>query len=162
MLVRALACEGATADQEAVTFLADRAGGDARSALTAREVAQAVVHLATGPKSNRAAVGLWRAQADVRDLLHGEVPAHLRDAHHRSAESLGHGVGYDYPHDDPRAWVPQQYRPEAVAGPRYYEPSAHGFEAQIGARMAGGSHDTTGAGVAPRERLADQVGEEDR
>ncbi|MHB8466377.1 MAG: replication-associated recombination protein A [Acidimicrobiales bacterium] len=99
-------------------------------------LAQAVVHLATAPKSNRAALALWHAQADVRDLPHGEVPAHLRDAHYRSAQSLGHGVGYDYPHDDPRGWVPQEYRPDVVAGRVYYEPSSHGAEAEIGARMA--------------------------
>ena len=99
-------------------------------------LAQAVVHLATAPKSNRSAVGLWHAQADVENLPHGEVPVHLRDAHYRAAKSLGHGVGYDYPHDDPRGWVPQEYRPEPVAGHVYYEPSPHGAEAEIGARMA--------------------------
>jgi len=101
----------------------------------ALNLAQAVVHLAVAPKSNRAATGLWRAQADVRDLPHGEVPPHLRDAHYRSAGKLGHGVGYEYPHDDPRGWVPQQYRPDAVAGRSYYEPSDHGAESEIGARM---------------------------
>jgi putative ATPase len=99
-------------------------------------LAQAVVHLATAPKSNRSALGWWQAQADVVDLPHGEVPVHLRDAHYRSAKSLGHGVGYDYPHDDPRGWLPQEYRPEPVAGRVYYEPSQHGAEAEIGARMA--------------------------
>ena len=99
-------------------------------------LAQAVVHLATAPKSNRSALALWQAQADVESLPHGEVPVHLRDAHYRSAKTLGHGVGYDYPHDDPRGWVPQEYRPAPVAGRVYYEPSAHGVEAEIGARMA--------------------------
>jgi len=63
------------------------------------------------------------------------VPAPLRDAHYRSAKKLGHGVGYDYPHDDPRGWVPQQYRPEVVAGETYYEPSEHGREREIAERM---------------------------
>ncbi|CAN5532613.1 replication-associated recombination protein A [soil metagenome] len=99
-------------------------------------LAQAVVHLATAPKSNRAAVALWRARADVADRPAGEVPAHLRDASYRSASALGHGVGYDYPHDDPRGWVPQQHRPPEVAGRTYYEPSEHGFEEQVAARMS--------------------------
>ncbi len=95
-------------------------------------LAQAVVHLATAPKSNRTAMALWRAQADVRDLPAGEVPTHLRDAHYRAAASLGHGVGYAYPHDDPTGWVPQDYRPPEVEGRVYYEPSAHGAEANLG------------------------------
>src|SRR5579871_1035064 len=78
-------------------------------------LAQAVVYLATAPKSNRVAAGIWAAAADVRDLPAGAVPPHLRDAHYRSAGKLGHGVGYDYPHDDPRGWVPQDYRPAEVA-----------------------------------------------
>ena len=69
-------------------------------------LAQAVVHLATAPKSNRSAAGIWQAREDVAKGLGGEVPMHLRDAHYRSATSLGHGVGYDYPHDDPRVGAP--------------------------------------------------------
>jgi putative ATPase len=98
-------------------------------------LAQAVVHLATAPKSNRSALGLWRAQADVQDRPAGAVPPHLRDSHYRSAKKLGHGVGYDYPHDDPRGWVDQEHRPPEVAGRRYYEPSPHGHEREIAKRM---------------------------
>src|SRR3954454_5969244 len=98
-------------------------------------LAQAVVHLATAPKSNRSALGLWSAQADVQDKPAGAVPPHLRDSHYRSARRIGHGVGYDYPHDDPRGWVPQQYRPDEVEGRVYYEPSEHGREEEIGERM---------------------------
>ncbi len=99
-------------------------------------LAQAVVHLATAPKSNRAATAIWRAREDVRTGRAGEVPVHLRSAGYRSAASLGHGVGYDYPHDDPRGWVPQEYRPPEAAGRVYYEPSPHGFEEEIATRMA--------------------------
>ena len=97
-------------------------------------LAQAVVHLATAPKSNRVAVGLWRALADVRDRPAGLVPAHLRDASYRSARKLGHGKGYEYPHDDPRGWVPQSYRPAEVEGRVYYEPSDHGCEVGVAER----------------------------
>jgi putative ATPase len=98
-------------------------------------LAQAVVHLATAPKSNRAALAIWAARDDVKNGKLGEVPAHLRDAHYRGAGSLGHGVGYDYPHDDPRGWVPQQYLPESLSETVYYRPSAHGTEQEIEQRM---------------------------
>ncbi|MEM0455031.1 MAG: MmgE/PrpD family protein, partial [Nitrososphaerota archaeon] len=95
-------------------------------------LAQATVHLALAPKSNTAYAGLDAASADVRSRPVGEVPMHLRDAHYRGARSLGHGEGYRYPHDDPTGWVDQPYRPEALDGAVYYEPSAHGHEAEIG------------------------------
>ncbi|HWC12476.1 MAG TPA: replication-associated recombination protein A [Acidimicrobiales bacterium] len=98
-------------------------------------LAHAVVYLATAPKSNRVTAALGRARSDVVERPAGAVPAHLRDASYRAASRLGHGVGYEYPHDDPRGWVPQQYRPPEVAGNVYYEPSAHGAEEEIGERM---------------------------
>ena len=101
----------------------------------ALNLAQAVVHLATAPKSNRVTTALGRARADVAERPAGPVPAHLRDAHYRSAQGLGHGVGYVYPHDDPRGWVPQEYRPAEVAGRRYYEPSGHGREVEVAEAM---------------------------
>jgi putative ATPase len=98
-------------------------------------LAQAVVHLATAPKSNRVAVGIWQAREDVRTRPAGEVPPHLRDAHYQGAAKLGHGRGYDYPHDHPEGWVAQQYLPEPLLGRVYYEPSDHGFEQEIRTRM---------------------------
>ena len=100
----------------------------------ALNLAQAVIHLASAPKSNRSALALWNAQADVRDLPHGEVPVHLRDAHYPGAKSLGHGTGYAYPHDL-GGWVEQEYRPGPVAGRAYYDPSANGVEADIGEHL---------------------------
>ncbi|MDE0803453.1 MAG: replication-associated recombination protein A [Acidimicrobiales bacterium] len=99
-------------------------------------LAQAVIHLATAPKSNSAAKGWWSAQTDVRERPAGEVPAHLRDAHYQGAQALGHGKGYRYPHDDPRGWVEQQYLPDEVRDQTYYEPSGHGFEADLQARVS--------------------------
>ena len=98
-------------------------------------LAQAVVYLATAPKSNRVTTALGAAMDDVRRRPAGAVPPHLRDAHYRSARSIGHGVGYDYPHDDPRGWAPQEHRPPETAGRVYYEPSAHGEEPAIEERM---------------------------
>ena len=98
-------------------------------------LAEAVVYLATAPKSNRVTTALGRARADARDGPRGDVPAHLRDASYRGARDIGHGEGYQYPHDDPRGWVEQDYRPAQVAGRVYYEPSDHGAEAALAERM---------------------------
>jgi len=98
-------------------------------------LAQACVHLATAPKSNRSALGIWNAREDVRNGVGGEVPPHLRGTGYRGAATLGHGEGYVYPHDDPRGWVDQQYGPDDLGGRVYYEPSDHGFEAEVARRM---------------------------
>jgi putative ATPase len=94
----------------------------------ALNLAQAVIYLARAPKSNSVIVALGRAQEDVRSGAQQEVPNHLRDSHYKAAESLGHGEGYVYPHADPSGVVAQQYRPEALEGHVYYEPSPHGAE----------------------------------
>lgn len=103
-------------------------------------LAQAVVYLATAPKSNRVAIGIWSAREDIQRGVTSEVPAHLRDGHYEGAREFGHGVGYIYPHDDPRGWVEQQYLPEALPGSpeisgAYYQPSSHGTEQEIASRM---------------------------
>ncbi|MFZ1489554.1 MAG: replication-associated recombination protein A [Ilumatobacteraceae bacterium] len=98
-------------------------------------LAQAAIHLASAPKSNRVALAIWNARAEVREGAAGEVPAHLRDAHYQGARTLGHGAGYEYPHDDPRGWVPQQYLPDNLVGRRWYEPSEHGNEQEVRSRM---------------------------
>ncbi|CAB4363708.1 MAG: AAA family ATPase [Actinobacteria bacterium] len=98
-------------------------------------LSQAAIHLATAPKSNRAALAIWNARADVQSGAIGEVPPHLRDAHYQGAKSLGHGVGYDYPHDHPDGWVEQQYLPTEQADKRYYEPTRQGAEAVVADRM---------------------------
>ncbi|MDH4168222.1 MAG: replication-associated recombination protein A [Acidimicrobiia bacterium] len=93
-------------------------------------LAQAVVHLALSPKSNRVTIALERAyEAARRPASHGSVPMHLRDAHYRGAADLGHGGGYEYPHDHPDGWVAQGHRPVELEGQVYYEPSNHGEEA---------------------------------
>jgi len=104
-------------------------------------LAQAAIHLATAPKSNRAATAIWTVRADIRNGVVGEVPAHRRDGHYPGAASLGHGVGYLYPHDDPRGWVEQQYLPEGLSSRVWYEPSHHGRERDIAKRMNERSND---------------------
>jgi putative ATPase len=98
-------------------------------------LAQAVVHLATAPKSNASYMGINAAVADVRAGLGGQVPPHLRDAHYPGAVKLGHGQGYRYSHDDPRGVVEQQYAPDEVDGKDYYVPTDRGAERDIKARL---------------------------
>jgi len=112
-------------------------------------LSQAAIYLATAPKSNRSALAIWNARADVRNGAVGEVPAHLRDAHYQGAETLGHGAGYDYPHDHASGTVPQQYLPDSLQHRHWFEPSAHGDEASIGERMSQRRRDTTGRSGAP-------------
>ncbi|HEY9424102.1 MAG TPA: replication-associated recombination protein A, partial [Microterricola sp.] len=99
-------------------------------------LAQAVVHLATAPKSNAAYLGIDAAIADVRAGDFGRVPKHLRDAHYPGAKRLGHGKGYVYPHDAEVGVVPQQYLPDELRGREYYQPSEHGNEREVSARLA--------------------------
>jgi putative ATPase len=99
-------------------------------------LAQAVVHLATAPKSNAAYLGIDRAITDVREGKAGRVPKHLRDAHYPGAKRLGHGKGYVYPHDDPIGVVTQEYLPESLRGAVYYAPTEHGNEREVSARLA--------------------------
>ena len=98
-------------------------------------LAQAVVYLACAPKSNSVTVALGRAQQDVRAGPISQVPVHLRDPHYPGAAELGHAKAYRYPHDDPRGWVEQEYRPGGVAEHVYYEPSAHGAEGMLSKRL---------------------------
>jgi putative ATPase len=99
-------------------------------------LAHAVIYMSTAPKSNSVVTALTRATADVRDRPTGPVPVHLRDSHYQSAQGLGHGVGYRYPHDDPRGWVDQVHRPEETEGRSYYQPSSHGQEVSIARRLS--------------------------
>jgi putative ATPase len=98
-------------------------------------LAQATVHLAVAPKSNRSYLAIDAAIADVRRGGFGEVPSHLRDASSSAARRAdGAGAGYRYPHDHPGGWVEQDYLPEALRDRTYYEPSDHGAEARLAER----------------------------
>lgn len=98
-------------------------------------LSQAAIYLATAPKSNRSALAIWNARAAVRDGAVGEVPAHLRDSHYQAAATIGHGVGYEYPHDHAGAVVDQQYLPDDLVDRHWYEPSPYGAEQEISRRM---------------------------
>ncbi|MCO4236671.1 replication-associated recombination protein A [Pseudarthrobacter sp. MDT3-26] len=98
-------------------------------------LAEAVVHLATAPKSNAAYMGINKAVADVRAGLGNGIPAHLRDAHYPGSKQLGHGLGYKYAHDAPHSVASQQYPPDDLVGRDYYEPTANGAERDIVVRL---------------------------
>ncbi|MDK8352250.1 replication-associated recombination protein A, partial [Gleimia europaea] len=98
-------------------------------------LSQAVIAIATAPKSNASYLAVDRAIADIRAGKSGPVPKHLRDAHYAGAKKLGHGNGYVYAHDEPYAIAAQQYLPDQLEGTQYYEPTSNGFEASITKRL---------------------------
>ena len=98
-------------------------------------LAQAVIHMATAPKSNSATTAIGAAVGDVRAGRGGAVPRGLRDGHYSGARGLGHGAGYRYPHDDHRGVVTQQYVPDDLVGTDYYQPSLHGAERAVATRL---------------------------
>ncbi|WP_091493975.1 replication-associated recombination protein A [Microbacterium pygmaeum] len=98
-------------------------------------LAEATAYLATTAKSNAAYLAIDKAIADVRAGGFGRVPAHLRDAHYPGAKRLGHGKGYIYPHDSDIGVSAQQYLPDDLVGRRYYEPTNHGAERDVQARL---------------------------
>jgi putative ATPase len=96
---------------------------------------QVVTFLAEAPKSNRSYMAMEGALADVKDKPLHAIPMHLRNAPHTGLKGLGHGEGYEYPHDYPGAWVDKTYLPdEAELNVPYYEPSDRGYEKKIGER----------------------------
>ncbi len=94
-------------------------------------MAQAVLAIATAPKSNSVYEGINRAMAFVKDQAKTEVPAHLRDSSYKGAKTLGNGQNYLYPHDFPGHWVKQTYLPPAVEGQVFYTPSGIGKDQSI-------------------------------
>ncbi|MCU1578646.1 MAG: replication-associated recombination protein [Rhodoglobus sp.] len=98
-------------------------------------LAEAVVYLATAPKSNAAYMALDAAIADVRAGKIGRVPTPLRDAHYPGAARLGHGKGYKYSHDSDFGVVEQQYLPDELRGTEYYKPTSNGNERDVAARL---------------------------
>ena len=83
-------------------------------------LAEAVILMATAPKSNSAEKAIMAAMADVRAGRTGDIPADIKDAHYGGAAKLGHGTGYRYSHDYPNHWVRQQYLPDELVGTTYY------------------------------------------
>ncbi len=83
-------------------------------------LAEAVIMLATAPKSNSAICAIDAAMADIEKCDTGEIPKTLKDTHYSGAEKLGNG-GYVYPHPYPGHWIKQQYLPDKIKDRKYYE-----------------------------------------
>ncbi len=98
-------------------------------------LAEAVVYLATAPKSNASYNGVNAAIADVKAGRMGVVPMHLRDAHYPGAKRLGRGKGYVYSHDAEHGVARQQYLPDVLDGTEYYTPTGNGYEREVGPRL---------------------------
>ena len=98
-------------------------------------LAQAVLYLATAPKSNAVYAAYRRAAADAHEQAAEPVPLHLRNAPTRLMQEHGYGKGYAYAHDDPDAVAAMSCLPPALAGRRYYQPTGRGFEQEIARRL---------------------------
>lgn len=95
-------------------------------------LSQTVTYLACAPKSNAATTAIAEARRDIRESRLLPVPRHLRDAHYQAAGELGHGVGYQYSHDQPSGVAAQDY---LGVDRIYYRPVPRGFEAELAERL---------------------------
>ena len=94
-------------------------------------LAQAVIYVATAPKSNASCIAIEKAMAEVEQGQTPPVPVHLQDSHYKGSAKLGHGLGYLYAHDFPHHYVRQQYLPDGLEGKIFYEPTENGYEKEI-------------------------------
>ena len=97
-------------------------------------LSQAVLYVATAPKSNSACNAVFAAMDNVKKYK-TTVPVHLQDAHYQGSAKLGHGIGYKYAHDYPNHYVKQQYLPDEIKDAVFYEASDNGYEQTIKAHM---------------------------
>jgi putative ATPase len=100
-------------------------------------IAQAIVYLASVPKSNAVYSALGAAMQDAREQGSLEVPIHLRNAPTRLMKELGYGKAYRYAHDEPEGYAAgEQYFPDELGERHYYQPVARGLELKIAERLA--------------------------
>lgn len=120
------------ADPMALTVAVSAAQAAERIGMPEAQIilSQAVLYVATAPKSNSACDAVFSALESVKNQK-TTVPAHLQDAHYKGAQKLGHGVGYRYAHDYPNHYVKQQYLPDEIRDARFYEPGENGQEKKI-------------------------------
>ena len=94
-------------------------------------LSQAVLYIATAPKSNSAINAIDSALQVAASGKNYPIPGHLKDAHYSGASALGSGIGYKYPHDYKNNYVEQQYLPDSLNGMRFYEYCNNGYEKVI-------------------------------
>lgn len=98
-------------------------------------LAQAVLYLATAPKSNAVYMAYKKVRQDIAKTGSLPVPHHIRNAPTKLMKDLGYGKGYQYAHDDPLALVEQDHLPEKLSGQSYYNPTDRGLEKIIKDRL---------------------------
>lgn len=99
-------------------------------------LSEAVIAVATAPKSNASYLAINQALADVDAGEIGQVPLHLRNAPTKLMKAWGNHEGYQYAHDYPGAVAPQQYMPDELVGREYYHPTNRGYEHEVSDRMS--------------------------
>ncbi len=98
-------------------------------------LAEMTIYLATAPKSNRSAAALWAALEAARNNPAEPVPLHIRNAPTGLMKELGYGKGYQYAHNSPTGYIPQEYLPEKLRDQKFYQPGELGFEKRIRERL---------------------------
>ena len=99
-------------------------------------LSEAVLAVATAPKSNASYMAINEALADIDAGLIGPVPLHLRNAPTKLMKQWGNHQGYRYAHDEPGAVAEQQYMPDILDGREYYHPNDRGYEREVGQRLS--------------------------
>ena len=94
-------------------------------------LAEAVILLATAPKSNSAVTAISAALSDIDNMNTGDIPAHLKDGHYAGAKKLGRAVSYKYPHAYDNHYIKQQYLPDNIKDKKYYNPCQNKYESEI-------------------------------
>lgn len=125
------------ADPQALTVAVSAAQAVERIGMPEAQIilSQAVLYVATAPKSNSACNAVFEAMDAVKNQRSMPVPAHLQDSHYGGSTKLGHGIGYKYAHNYPNHYVKQQYLPDGMEEQVFYHPSENGYESKIGEHM---------------------------
>ncbi len=98
-------------------------------------LAEMTIYLATAPKSNSAKVALGAALDAARSTPAAPVPLHIRNAPTPLMKELGYNRGYQYAHNSPEAYIPQDYLPDQLRDALFYVPGTFGFEPTLAERM---------------------------
>ena len=124
-------------DPQALTVAVSAAQAVERIGMPEAQIilSQAVLYVATAPKSNSACNAVFEAMDAVKNQRSMPVPVHLQDSHYGGSAKLGHGIGYRYAHDYPNHYVKQQYLPDGMEGRCFYHPSENGYESKIAKHM---------------------------
>jgi len=98
-------------------------------------LAEMTIYLATAPKSNSAKAALGAALDAAKQTPAAPVPLHIRNAPTNLMKELGYGAGYQYAHNSPDAYLPQEYLPDELRGTAFYTPGPFGHERKIAERL---------------------------